>query len=93
MGGKRRGENSTLMYSIQAFIIYYPRLILYCSMLFYLEVAETQSDQGERRVYCPDHVEGVAKGTRFLDSSIFKRITGALLDTKLSENLLGQNLP
>lgn len=49
MGGKRKGENSTLMYSIQAFIIYYLRLILYCSVLFYLQVAETQPDQAAVR--------------------------------------------
>lgn len=50
MGGKRKGGNSTLMYSIQSFIIYYPRLILYCSVLFYLQVAETQPDQAPVRV-------------------------------------------
>lgn len=44
MGGERKGGNSTLMYSIQAFIIYYLRLILHCSVLFYLQVAETQPD-------------------------------------------------
>lgn len=37
------------MYSIQAFIIYYLRLILYCSVLFYLQVAETQPDQAAVR--------------------------------------------